>query len=119
MSAVASFADATLRDWPENNARRSFSGKSARMPDLSTVLLMSLGMTEVIVLLVIALLIFGPSRLPGLGKSLGQAIRGFKKGIDEDPIEVEVKSEKLSASAQTEAEVSAQKNKQAKDSVDS
>lgn len=43
---------------------------------------MSLGMPEIIVLLVIALLLFGPSRLPGLGKSLGEAIRGFKKGID-------------------------------------
>lgn len=43
---------------------------------------MSLGMPEIIVLLIIALLIFGPSRLPGLGKSMGEAIRGFKKGID-------------------------------------
>lgn len=43
---------------------------------------MSLGMPEIIVLLVIALLIFGPTRLPGLGKSMGEAIRGFKKGID-------------------------------------
>lgn len=43
---------------------------------------MSLGMPEIIVLLVIALLLFGPSRLPGLGKSMGEAIRGFKKGID-------------------------------------
>lgn len=43
---------------------------------------MSLGMPEIVVLLVIALLIFGPSRLPGLGKSMGEAIRGFKKGVD-------------------------------------
>lgn len=43
---------------------------------------MSLGMPEIIVILVIALLLFGPSRLPGLGKSMGEAIRGFKKGMD-------------------------------------
>jgi sec-independent protein translocase protein TatA len=43
---------------------------------------MSLGMPEIIALLVIALLVFGPSRLPGLGKSMGEAIRGFKKGMD-------------------------------------
>ena len=45
---------------------------------------MNLGMTEMLLLAGIALLFFGPSRLPGLGKSVGQAIRGFKKGISED-----------------------------------
>ena len=45
---------------------------------------MNLGVTEVLVILGIVLLIFGPSRLPGLGKSMGQAIRGFKKGLNED-----------------------------------
>tara|TARA_B100000683_G_scaffold104493_1_gene103105 strand:+ start:307 stop:537 length:231 start_codon:yes stop_codon:yes gene_type:complete len=39
-------------------------------------------MPEIVIILVIALLIFGPTRLPGLGKSMGEAIRGFKKGID-------------------------------------
>lgn len=46
---------------------------------------MGLGLPEVLVILVIALLFFGPSQLPGLGKSLGEAIRGFKKGMNEDP----------------------------------
>jgi sec-independent protein translocase protein TatA len=32
----------------------------------------------------IALIVFGPKRLPELGKGLGQAIRGFKKELDED-----------------------------------
>ncbi len=36
----------------------------------------------------IALLIFGPNRLPRLGKSIGEAIRGFKKGLNEDEIDV-------------------------------
>lgn len=44
---------------------------------------MGLGTTELIILLVVALVIFGPSRLPGLGKSMGEAIRGFKKGMDD------------------------------------
>jgi sec-independent protein translocase protein TatA len=43
---------------------------------------MSLGFSEVLIILAIALLFFGPTRLPGLGKSLGEAIRGFKKGLD-------------------------------------
>lgn len=48
---------------------------------------MNLGWTEILLIGGIALLMFGPSRLPGLGKSLGEAIRGFKKGISEDEIQ--------------------------------
>ena len=43
----------------------------------------SIGMPELIVIFVIALLVFGPSKLPDLGKSLGEAIRGFKKAVSE------------------------------------
>ncbi|MCK5567727.1 MAG: twin-arginine translocase TatA/TatE family subunit [Actinomycetia bacterium] len=39
-----------------------------------------LGWQELVIILVIALIIFGPKKLPELGKSLGQAIRGFKEG---------------------------------------
>ena len=39
-----------------------------------------LGWQELTIILVIALIIFGPSKLPELGKSLGQAISGFKEG---------------------------------------
>ena len=45
---------------------------------------MNLGWTEMLLIAGIALLLFGPSKLPGLGKSMGQAIRGFKKGLSED-----------------------------------
>lgn len=45
---------------------------------------MSLGPFELGVLVLVVLLIFGPSRLPGLGKSVGEAIRSFKKGINTD-----------------------------------
>lgn len=41
-------------------------------------------MPEILVIVVIALLLFGPKKLPGLGKSMGEAIRGFKKGLKED-----------------------------------
>jgi sec-independent protein translocase protein TatA len=37
--------------------------------------------TDLIIVLVIVLLIFGPKRLPGLGKQLGQGMREFKDGI--------------------------------------
>jgi sec-independent protein translocase protein TatA len=48
---------------------------------------MRLGFGEIVVVLALALLFFGPSKLPALGASLGDAIRGFKKamgGSDDD-----------------------------------
>ena len=44
-----------------------------------------LGFPEIVVILVIALVLFGPGKLPALGKNLGEAIRGFKKGLEEEP----------------------------------
>ncbi|MGH7835458.1 MAG: twin-arginine translocase TatA/TatE family subunit [Candidatus Binatia bacterium] len=40
-----------------------------------------LGMQELLIILVIALVIFGPSKLPQIGSGLGKAIRDFKKGL--------------------------------------
>ena len=40
-----------------------------------------IGPTELIIVLVIVLLIFGPKRLPGLGKQLGTGMREFKDSI--------------------------------------
>jgi sec-independent protein translocase protein TatA len=42
-----------------------------------------IGLPEMVVILAIALLIFGPSKLPGLARGLGQAIRGFKDAVRE------------------------------------
>jgi sec-independent protein translocase protein TatA len=39
------------------------------------------GPLELIILLVIVLLIFGPKRLPGLGRSVGGALREFKDSV--------------------------------------
>ena len=43
----------------------------------------SIGMPELIVILVIALIIFGPGKLPDVGKTIGKAIRDFKKAMEE------------------------------------
>ena len=43
---------------------------------------MRLGIGEIIVVLALALLFFGPSKLPQLGSSLGQALKNFKKGLN-------------------------------------
>ncbi len=40
-----------------------------------------LGFQELLIILVIALIVFGPSKLPQIGSGLGKAIRDFKKGV--------------------------------------
>jgi len=47
-----------------------------------------LGVTELILILCIALVVFGPSKLPQIGRSLGQAIQEFKKGTESAKNEV-------------------------------
>ena len=59
---------------------------------------------HLILVLVIVLVFFGPSRLPGLGKSLGEAIRGFKKGLDSDEIDVTNRRENLQAGQEPNAQ---------------
>ena len=64
---------------------------------------MGLGLPHLLLILVILLVFFGPSRLPGLGKSLGEAIKGFKNGLNDDALDVtdsSKKKESLHTSAQ-------------------
>jgi sec-independent protein translocase protein TatA len=53
----------------------------------------NIGPLEIGIVLVIALIVFGPKRLPELGKSLGDGLREFKSSIsgerDDDPPEIE------------------------------
>ncbi|MBI3939365.1 MAG: twin-arginine translocase TatA/TatE family subunit [Acidobacteria bacterium] len=43
----------------------------------------SLGFTEILVIFLIALIVFGPRKLPELGKSLGRGLAEFKKASNE------------------------------------
>jgi sec-independent protein translocase protein TatA len=55
------------------------------------------GLPELVIILVILLLLFGTSRLAGLGKGLGQAIRGFKHEVgprDDQDDEPEIRGRK-------------------------
>ncbi len=53
----------------------------------------SLGFTELILILVIVMIIFGAGKLPQLGEGLGKAIKGFKKSVHEaDAIEAEAQA---------------------------
>jgi sec-independent protein translocase protein TatA len=57
-------------------------------------------LTHILLIAVIALIFFGPSRLPALGQSLGKAIRGFKQGINEIDAEVKPVNDEPPAPAQ-------------------
>ncbi len=60
----------------------------------------SLGFTELILILVIVLIIFGAGKLPQLGEGLGKAIKGFKKSVHEaDQIEAEAQAAQQQAAA--------------------
>lgn len=56
----------------------------------------SLGMQEIIVIFVLALIVFGPRKLPEIGKSLGKGLAEFKKASNElkQTWEAEVRLEK-------------------------
>ncbi|MGN0306741.1 MAG: twin-arginine translocase TatA/TatE family subunit [Lachnospiraceae bacterium] len=53
---------------------------------------MRIGTTELLLILALAILLFGGSRLAGLGKSLGQGIKEFKSEMKSDDIESVKKS---------------------------
>jgi sec-independent protein translocase protein TatA len=48
---------------------------------VSLAVFQSIGPTELIIVLVIVLVIFGPKRLPGLGRSLGSGMKEFKDSV--------------------------------------
>lgn len=50
---------------------------------------MGLGFSELLIILAIVLIIFGPGKLPGLGSGIGNAIRNFRKAVNRpDAIDV-------------------------------
>lgn len=57
----------------------------------------SLGLPELLMIFVVALIVFGPRKLPEIGKTLGKALGEFKKASDElkNTIEREVQVEEL------------------------
>lgn len=46
---------------------------------------MGIGLTEGLLIAAIALLLFGGKKIPQLGRTLGESIKGFKEGMKHDP----------------------------------
>jgi sec-independent protein translocase protein TatA len=57
----------------------------------------NIGLPELLIILAIALLVFGPKKLPEVGKSLGRAIREFRRTSDElkERIEEEIRADEI------------------------
>ena len=80
----------------------------------------SIGPTELIIVLVIVLLIFGPKRLPGLGRQLGGGMREFKDSIsgkgghdDDDDLDAGADTEAARDRRRTEAALGRPEGEQA------
>jgi sec-independent protein translocase protein TatA len=61
-----------------------------------------ISVTQLLILLVIVMLVFGTKRLRNIGSDLGSAVKGFRKGIEDEPEESE--PEKLTKAESTSAE---------------
>ena len=68
----------------------------------------SIGMPELIIIFVIALIIFGPRKLPELGKSLGKSLAEFKRASNElkstleEEIRIEEQQQKVTEAAKVQ-----------------
>ena len=67
-----------------------------------------IGQTEMVVLLVIVLIIFGPKNLPKLARSMGAAIKDFKAGLSHVDKEIEEAAE-AAKPVETEAKIESAK----------
>jgi sec-independent protein translocase protein TatA len=85
----------------------------------------SLGMQEIIVIFIIALIVFGPRKLPEIGKSIGKGLQEFKKASNdlkrtwEEEVQLEKEKESMSSILkETTAEIKATSDEIAKDASD-
>lgn len=65
---------------------------------------------QLLILLLIVVLVFGTKRLRNIGTDLGSAVKGFRKGIEDDPDD-EADPEKITAEESTSAETGTSKEK--------
>jgi len=68
-----------------------------------------ISMWQLLILLLIVVLVFGTKRLRNIGTDLGSAVKGFRKGIEDEPDDGE--PEKISAEESTSTEAGTSKEK--------
>jgi sec-independent protein translocase protein TatA len=78
-----------------------------------------IGLPEMAVILIVALLVFGPKKLPEIGRSLGKAIRGFQDASRDFENEFKKESQQIEESIEMNAQIEQQKEPQPLASKDS
>jgi sec-independent protein translocase protein TatA len=68
-----------------------------------------IGLPEMGLIMVVALLVFGPKKLPEIGRSLGKAIRGFQEASREFQDEFQKEAVQLQEAVKTTAEIEPKK----------
>jgi len=64
-----------------------------------------IGLPEMALIMIVALLIFGPKKLPEIGRSVGKAIRGFQEASNEFQNEFKREAEQIEQAVKTTAEL--------------
>ncbi|AFY41566.1 TatA/E family twin arginine-targeting protein translocase [Nostoc sp. PCC 7107] len=68
-----------------------------------------IGLPEMAVIMIVALLVFGPKKLPEIGRSVGKAIRGFQEASNEFQNEFKREAEQIEQVVKTTAELEPKK----------
>lgn len=66
-----------------------------------------LGAPEMLVILIVALVIFGPKNLPKLGSAIGKTIHNVKEGMEEDKPAPQIQTAKIQESASSDEDADA------------
>lgn len=53
---------------------------------------MKIGTTELLIILVVVIIIFGPTQIPKLTRMIGKSVKEFKKGVEDDEPQVDTAS---------------------------
>ena len=66
---------------------------------MTPLLAIGIGPTEILLILLAGVLLFGASRIPQVGEALGKGIRNFKKSVSGDEIDVTPKTDQIEETA--------------------
>ncbi len=72
-----------------------------------------IGLPEMILIFVVALLIFGPKKLPEIGRSLGKTLKGFQEASKEFQEEFKKEAEKIEETVSMNAQLESSKENEA------